>query len=84
MGYTGVTTIKGTKCIWLQGVGYVQAKLIESFNVGDKIAYNYGQSYTVVDKKKVSPKFYELKLKSSEGKIYPQRVKVGTYKPYFK
>lgn len=84
MSYTGVTTIKGGKYIWLQGVGYAQAKLIESFEVGDKIAYNYGQIYIVMSKKKVTPKFYEIEVKSEEGKIYKQRVKVGAYKPYFK
>ena len=85
MGYSGVTTIKGEKFIWLQGIGYVKAKLIESFEVGDKIAYNYGSTYTIISKTKATPKFWELKVKSDDsGDVYTQRVKVGTYKPYLK
>ena len=83
MSYTGVTTIRGKKCIWLQNVGYVPAKKIENFTKGDLLAYNYGESARVVSKKKVTPKFYELAT-ITNGKRYKQRVKVGSYKPYFK
>ena len=85
MSYTGVTTIKGKKYIWLQSVGYVSAKKIESFKKGDKIVYNFGETYKLVSSpKKISPKFYMIKIKSPEGKIYEQRVKAESYKPYYK
>jgi uncharacterized protein (DUF2147 family) len=83
--YSGVQTIDGKKYIWLQGIGLARAKPIEEFQRGDKIAYNYGESYTVIDKKKISKNFYELKVRDPKsGKVYPQKVKVGNYKPYFK
>jgi hypothetical protein len=81
--YSGVHTINGQKVIWLQNVGYVKAKQIENFRKGDRIAYNWGEACTVVSKKKVTPKFYELKVRAGNGKVYTQRVKVGTYKPYY-
>jgi hypothetical protein len=83
MSYSGVTTIKGKKCIWLQGIGYVRAKPIESFKKGDLIAYNYGYTGKVVSIKKATPKFFDVTV-ISEGKKYTSRVKKGSYKPYFK
>jgi len=76
-------TIKGSKCIWLQNVGYVKAKKIDDFKRGDKIAYNWGEYATVISKKNVSPKFYEVTV-SSKGKKYTSRIKKGSYKPYYK
>ena len=85
MSYSGITQIKGKPHIWLQGVGYVPAKNIKDFKKGDRFAFNFGYAYTVVSKpKKTSPKYYTIKLRSPEGKIYEQRVKVGSYKPFFK
>ena len=84
MAYTGVTTIKGKKYIWLQGIGYAKAKKIENFKPGDNMAFNYGYSAKVITKpKKTSPKFYTIKLKNDNGKTYNQKVKMGSYKPYF-
>jgi len=85
MSYSGVTQIKGKKHIWLQSAGYAPAKKIENFKKGDKMAFNYGIAYTVVSKpKKTSAKFYTVKIRSPEGKIYNKKVKQGSYKPYYK
>ena len=78
--YSGVHTIEGKKAIWLQSYGFAPAKLIEKFKKGDVMLFNYGDKYTVVSMKKISPKFYEVKMRSPKGKIYPERVKAGTYR----
>ncbi len=83
MAYSGVTKIKGKKYMWLQNHGYAPAKKIDDFKKGDKIAYNFGQSATVVSKKSASPKFFEVTVKQ-KGKKYKSRIKKGSYKPYFK
>jgi len=83
MSYSGLTTIKGKKHLWLQHVGYVPAKPIESFKKGDLLAYNYGETGKIVSVKKVTPKFYEVTVISNKKK-YTSRVKKGSYKPYFR
>jgi len=83
MGYSGVTTIKGKKYVWLQNIGHVPAKKIESFKKGDRIAYNFGYEGKVISIKKATPKFYDVTV-ISDNKRYTSRVKKGSYKPYFK
>jgi len=81
--YIGVHTIKGKKVIWLQNVGYVNAKRVEEFKKGDIIAYNHGYTGKVVSVKKTSPKSCSLITKEG-GKEYKSMVKCGSYKPYYK
>ena len=83
MRYSGVTDIRGKKAIWLQNVGYVQAKPIEHFRPGEKIAYNWGQSSKIVSIKKATPSFFNVETMTNDGKKYTSRVKKGTYKPFY-
>lgn len=78
-----IKIIKGVKTIRLINVGWVPVKKIEDFRSGDKIAYNYGSYGIVIGKKKVTPKFWELVTRYN-GKTYKQRIKVGTYKPFYR
>lgn len=75
--------VEGKPAVWLQNVGFVQAKRMRDFKVGDKIAYNNGYYGVIVEKNKVSPKFYEIKTRERDGKIYTSRVKADTFKPFF-
>ena len=81
--YTGVKTMKGKKYMWLQNFGYAKAKPIEQFKKGDRLAYNYGEFAVVTSIKKATPKFHDV-VTTYKGKTYTSRVKVGSYKPYFK
>ena len=83
MSYVGVTKIKGQSYVWLQNVGYVKAKPIESFKKGDIRAYNHGETGKVVSVKKATPKFYDVTVITNKKK-YTSRVKKGSYKPYFR
>ena len=82
--YSGTITIRGKKAIWLQNVGYVNAKKIESFKKGDIIAYNHGGTGKVLSVKKTSPKSCTITTLENNGKKYKSRVKCGGYKPYYK
>jgi len=81
--YSGVQTIKGKKAIWLQNVGFVNAKKITEFKKGDILAYNHGHTGKVVSVKKISPKSCTLTT-IENGKKYKSRVKCDSYKPYYK
>lgn len=81
--YSGVHKIQGKNAIWLQGVGWVEAKPIEQFNLGEKIGYNYGSSGKILSVKPKGKKFHEVEV-LSEGKKYKQKIKKGTFKPFFK
>lgn len=81
--YSGVHDIQGKKAIWLQGVGYVEAKPIEHFKKGESIGYNQGYHGTILSMKPHGKHYHEIEVLES-GKKYISKVKRGTYKPIFK
>ena len=76
--------VDGKMCIWLQNCGWHEAKLASDFQVGERIVYNTGISYEVMEIKEASPKFFEFTVKNRDEEIYHQRIKKDIYKPWSK
>jgi hypothetical protein len=74
--------IDGQMCIWLQYFGFHPAKLATEFKVGDRIAYNTGESYEVIAIEEKSKKQLLFTVQSRKGEIYKQAVNKDTYKPH--
>ena len=80
--YSGMQIIQGKPAIWLQNVGFIEAKKVEEFKVGDKIAYNGGYTSTVIGIKKVTPQYLQFDTQEEGKEIFHSKVKIGTYKPF--
>jgi hypothetical protein len=63
--------------VHLQGVGRVHAKKMRDFKVGEKMAYNYGSTSTIL-KKEIKGKSAKLKIKTQEGEIYNVMKRMDT------
>ena len=74
--------IEGQMCIWLQYYGFHPAKLATEFKIGDRIAYNTGESYEVIAIEEKSAKFLTFTVNNRKGETYKQDIKKTCYKPH--
>jgi hypothetical protein len=78
MGFSASAVPPG--CVHLQGVGDVKGTKVRDLKAGDRIMWNFGYVYEVVDVRPVTATLWELTERSLEtGKTYKRRKKPDTY-----
>ena len=68
--------LRAAGLVHLQGVGDMPGKPAGDLQAGDVVVHNFGYTYKVLGKRKVSPLFWEVTTASTEtGEIYHRKYR---------